>query len=120
MLQTFIYEVMYFDTPTTSTLSQEEHVAALERELYTLRCLAEVFDDVKILHAKAYQSAPPPATNDNAAMPSASAPDNKASPVQTTGTAKTPEPPVASNVPMVDPPLYPYSGIPSHYQPPIN
>ena len=34
MLQTFIHEVMHFDSPATGTLSQEECVAALERELY--------------------------------------------------------------------------------------
>ena len=37
MSQTFIHEVMHFDAPTTSTLSQEERVAALEQELYALR-----------------------------------------------------------------------------------
>ena len=53
MSQMFVHKVMHFDAPSNSTLSQEEHVATLERELYTLRCPAEVFDDVKILHAKA-------------------------------------------------------------------
>ena len=46
MSQMFIHEVMHFDAPTTGTLSQEERVAALEWELYALRCPAEVFDGV--------------------------------------------------------------------------
>ena len=78
----FIHKVMHFDAPSNGTLSQEEHVTALERELYALHCPAKVFDGIKIPCAKAYQLAPPPATNDNAA------------PAQTTSTTKPPEHPV--------------------------
>ena len=56
----------------------------------------------------------------NNALPSFALNDTAAAPTQTSGTAKAPEPPVTNNVPTVDPPLYPYSGIPSHYQPPVN
>ena len=120
MSQTFIHEVMHFDAPPTSTLSREEHIAALERELYTLRRPAEVFDGVEIPRAKAHQPAPPPATSDTAATPNAFAANDNAAPAQTASTAKAPEPPVANNVPTVDPPLHPYSGIPSCYQLPVN
>ena len=47
---------------------------------YALCCPAKVFDGVKILHAKAYQPAPPPATNNTAATPNASATNNNAAP----------------------------------------
>ena len=45
---------MHFNAPSNSTLSQEERIAALKWELYALYRPAEVFDGVKILHAKAY------------------------------------------------------------------
>ena len=54
MSQTFIHKVMHFDAPTNGTLSQEERVTALERELYALCCPAKVFDGVKIPRAKAH------------------------------------------------------------------
>ena len=120
MSQTFIHEVMHFDTPATSTLSQEECVTALESKLYNLCHPAKVFDGVKIPHAKAHQLAPPPATNNNAAMPNASAINDNAAPAQPASTAEAPEPPVTNNVPTVNPPLHPYSIIPSHYQPSVN
>ena len=88
--------------------------------MYALHRPAEVFDGVEIPCAKAYRPAPPPATNDAAATPNASAANDNAAPAQTAGTAKAPEPSVANHVPTVDPPLHPYSGIPSHYQPPVN
>ena len=118
MSQTFIHKVMQFNALAIGTLSQEEHVAALERELYTLHHPAEVFDGVKILRTKAYQPAPSAATNNTTTTPNTSATNDNAAPAQTSSTVKTPEPPVTNNVPMVNPSLHSYSSIPSCYQPP--
>ena len=54
MSQMFIHEVMHFNAPATGTLSREECVAALERELYALHRPAKVFDGVEIPRAKAH------------------------------------------------------------------
>ena len=78
MSQTFIHEVIHVDTSSNGTLSQEERVAALERELYALCCPAKVFDGVEIPCAKTYQPAPPPAMNNTATMPNAPATNDNA------------------------------------------
>ncbi|KNZ74848.1 hypothetical protein J132_06070 [Termitomyces sp. J132] len=108
-------------------LSKEEWIEALERKLFALRQNGEKFDGVQVPHA-AYR----PANDAPKATPSTSNTSATSSPYDSTTApaakpadkGKAPERTVTNEQPSVvkepisQPPIHPFSGIPSCYAPP--
>ncbi|KAG5321823.1 hypothetical protein C0989_000209, partial [Termitomyces sp. Mn162] len=113
---------MQQDVATGRALSKEEQIEALECELFALRQNGEKFDGVQVPRAT-YQ----PASDASKATPSTSDPPatstpSDSAPVPATKPAdksKAPERTVAKE-PVAQPPIHPFSGLPSCYAPPAN
>ncbi|KAG5329543.1 hypothetical protein C0989_009512, partial [Termitomyces sp. Mn162] len=122
MQQSLIHKVMQQDVATGRALSKEEQIEALECELFALRQNGEKFDGVQVPRAT-YQ----PASDASKATPSTSDPPatstpSDSAPVPATKPAdksKAPERTVAKE-PVAQPPIHPFSGLPSCYAPPAN
>ncbi|KNZ72258.1 hypothetical protein J132_04051 [Termitomyces sp. J132] len=128
MQQSLIHEVMQQDVAMGRALSKEEQIKALECELFALRQNGEKFDGVQVPRT-AYQ----PANDAPKATPSTSDTSVTSSPSDsTTAPATKPadkgkapectvanEPPSIAKEPIAQPPIHPFSGIPSCYAPPL-
>ncbi|KAG5348732.1 hypothetical protein C0989_008585 [Termitomyces sp. Mn162] len=113
MQQSLIHEVMQQDVATGRALSKEEWIEALECELFAFQQNSEKFDGAT--PSTRY----PPATStpsDSTPVPAAKPADKGKAPERTV--AKE-QPPVAKE-PVAQPPIHPFSGIPSRYAPPAN
>ncbi|KAG5335221.1 hypothetical protein C0989_001803 [Termitomyces sp. Mn162] len=109
-------------------LSKEERIEALECEIFALRQPGKKFDSIQVPHA-AYQPANDtpkvtPTSNTLAtSLPSDSVPAPAAKPADKGKapecTAANEQPPIAKE-PIAQPPVHPFSGIPSRYTPPSN
>ncbi|KNZ80984.1 hypothetical protein J132_03684 [Termitomyces sp. J132] len=113
MQQSLIHEVMQQDIAMSRALSKEEWIEALEHELFALR--RNVNDAPKVTPTTSDTPAtlsPPDATPAPVAKPA----DKGKAPERTI--AKE-QPPVAKE-PVAQPPIHPFSGIPSCYAPPAN
>ncbi|KAG5725015.1 hypothetical protein E4T56_gene12516 [Termitomyces sp. T112] len=133
MQQSLIHEVMQQDVIMSQALSKEERIEALECKLFALRQNGEKFDGVQVPHAacrpanvtpKATPMATP-LTSDTSAT--SSPPDSTPAPAaKPANIGKAPEHTVAkeqlpvAKEPVAQPPIHPFSGIPSRYAPPAN
>ncbi|KNZ76904.1 hypothetical protein J132_06812 [Termitomyces sp. J132] len=129
MQQSLIHKVMQQDVAMGQVLSKEEHIEALEHELFALRQLSEMFNGVKVPHM-AYQ----PANNTPKVTPLISntsvtnSPSNSAlvPAAKPADKGKTPERfitnkqlPIAKE-PVAQPPVHLFSSISSCYALPAN
>ncbi|KNZ76183.1 hypothetical protein J132_11303 [Termitomyces sp. J132] len=113
MQQSLIHKVMQQDITTGRALSKEERIEALERELFALRQNGKKFDGATP------STSDPPATStpsDSAPVPATKPADKGKAPERTV--AKE-QPPVTKE-PVAQPPIHPFSGLPSRYAPPAN
>ncbi|KAG5330553.1 hypothetical protein C0989_008829, partial [Termitomyces sp. Mn162] len=113
MQQSLIHEVMQQDIAMSRALSKEEWIEALEHELFALRRNGEKFDGVTPPTSDTPATLSPP---DSTPAPVAKPADKGKAPERTI--AKE-QPPVAKE-PVAQPPIHPFSGIPSCYAPPAN
>ncbi|KAG5331194.1 hypothetical protein C0989_008332 [Termitomyces sp. Mn162] len=128
MQQLLIHEVMQQDVAMGRVLSKEEWIEALERKLFALRQNGQKFDGVQVPRttyrpANDAPKAAPSTSNtsatsspsDSTTAPAAKPADKGKAPEYTIAN----EPPSVAKEPVAQPPIHPFSGIPSCYAPPL-
>ncbi|KAG5334220.1 hypothetical protein C0989_003904 [Termitomyces sp. Mn162] len=113
MQQLLIHEVMQQDVAMSQALSKEEWIEALECKLFALRQSGKKFDGAAPLTSNTLATSSPA----NSTPAPAARPADKDKAPEHTITNK--QPPVAKES-TTQPPIHPFSGIPSCYAPPAN